>query len=400
MVGMATLGLAPTSRAGDPFTLTARTTGGTPQTITASGSSAPDLANDVVQTQSKFQVLQGQPFTASLRYGGLQNAVTYSQDAAGTTGTVRIPSIGLTKTFNTSSESGLRDQIRDYFTANGADDYARFIRQVDRKTLLGVADGNPLATTALLSDLPYKEFGLNRPALRVEDAGPEQVQGGLRLALEGGFADTDDGNGYFASGILSSHFRFTDRIGLVLATKFTYVDFDGSSVYHLGGEVALPILIIPSHGDGTLSWQVTPEFLAAASGSLDLAAGGTFLGGGVTSGLSYQTGPFTFTMGNQIAFFEGYPIHVGDFDFKTDVSQQVLKNGLQVRYALNRNAYLDASFTYTNFLQDAAVQDFYSPSAGLTLRFGQTGGLRIAYEGDYGAGFRTNGGSVQFYFNY
>ena len=120
----------------------------------------------------------------------------------------------------------------------------------------------------------------------------------------------------------------------------------------------------------------------------------------MTSGLSYQAGPFMFTLANQITFFEGYPISVGDFDFNTDVSQQVLKNGVQVRYALNRNAYLDASFTYTNFLRDAAVRDYYSPSAGLTLRFGENGGLRVAYEGDYGTGFRTNGGSVQFYFNY
>jgi hypothetical protein len=154
VVAVALLGAPPIARAGDPFTLTARTTGGTPETVSASGSSAVDLANDVIKTQSQFQTLQGQAFSASLRYGGLQNAVTYSQNAAGTTGTVSIPSIGLTKTFNAASEGDLRDQIRDYFKANGADDYARFLREINRRTVLGVTDGNPLATTALLSDLP------------------------------------------------------------------------------------------------------------------------------------------------------------------------------------------------------------------------------------------------------
>ena len=89
-----------TTGAKDPFTLMASTTGGAPETIRASGNSLVDLADDVVRTESRFSSLQGREFTASLRYGGLENAIRYSQNAAGTSGTVTIPSTGFSRTFS------------------------------------------------------------------------------------------------------------------------------------------------------------------------------------------------------------------------------------------------------------------------------------------------------------
>src|SRR5580700_6782820 len=84
---------------GDPFSLTASTTSGTPAAVSASGNNLPDLAENLVETKGQFATLAGQSFGADLRYGGLNNAFVYSQNAAGTSSTLSIPSIGFTKTF-------------------------------------------------------------------------------------------------------------------------------------------------------------------------------------------------------------------------------------------------------------------------------------------------------------
>src|SRR5437588_690743 len=79
---LAILSLAAAStpaRAADPFTLTAQPTSGTATTVTVTGHSLPDLTDNLIQSKNQFQSLSGQPFNASLRYGSLNNAFTYSQ---------------------------------------------------------------------------------------------------------------------------------------------------------------------------------------------------------------------------------------------------------------------------------------------------------------------------------
>jgi len=105
-------------------------------------------------------------------------------------------------------------------------------------------------------------------------------------------------------------------------------------------------------------------------------------------------------MGNQISFLEGFPIDIGDYDFDTDLSQQILKNGIDVAIDLGPGALLDVGITYTNFLEDAAVDNYWSPTAGISFRFSPDSGLRIAYQGDFGDGFQAHGGNVMLYLNY
>jgi hypothetical protein len=140
-----------------------------------------------------------------------------------------------------------------------------------------------------------------------------------------------------------------------------------------------------------------------ASGSVDLAAGGTLLGGGVTSSVQIPLGErFAVDVANQISFFEGYPIHIGEYDFETDLSQQILKNGVRLSYLFADNVYVDGSLTHTKFLEDAAVDDYLSPGAGLGFYFGDShsSGIRLAYQANIADELDSHGGSVQLYFNY
>ena len=393
---------APVLRADDPFVLTAETTTGDPSAVTASGSSLPDLVDDLIGREDEFGAFEGEAFTASLDYGRIREAIRFQQNAAGTSATVTIPSTGFSRTFTGSNEREVRDEIRDFLLKQGAKEYARFLRTVNEQSLIGVADGNPLAATALLSNASFFKFGLQRSPY---DAGGTVYAapdgGGLRFDLGGGFANSDDGDGFFVSAALSSVTRFNRHVGLSFSSPFTYRKVEDAEVFLGGFEAALPVVLAaPRTGRGA-TWQLTPSFLSGAAGSLDLAAGGTFLGGGLTSSLAVPFGESgTVTVGNGIYFFEGYPIDVGEYEFDTELSQQIVKNGVKFTQALGRAFFADASVTHTAFLQDAALDSYLTPGAAIGLRFNRTSGVRVAYQGDHGDGFSSHGGTVTLFFNY
>lgn len=395
--------LASIARAEDPFVLTAQSTSGTPQSVTVSGSSVVDLVRDVIKDQGAFAGLANQSVSASLRYGGLNGAVQFSKNAGNTSATVSIPSIGFRKTFTGANASAVEKQIEDFAKKNGASIYGDFLRSLNERTPLGVTDGNPLAATALLADYSFTLYGLQPAPFAFEDPTDSLDSTALprwRFDTWGGYAQTDAGDGYFVGGAFTMAFRFGNRVGLSFATPFTYRNVEGADIFNVGEEVSLPILAIAPTGDRSFSWLVTPTFIAGAAGSIDAAAGGTFLGGGVTSSLSYQISSFTFTLADQIDYFHGMPINVGNYNFDTNLDQEVLKNGLKVTKMFGRNLFVDASITRSDFLQRAAIDHYWTPGAGIGVRFNENAGLRVGYFGDFAHHFTVNGGNVQLYLNY
>ena len=381
--------------ADDLFSLTA--TGGS-TTVTGTGSDVVDLAGDVIDSEGQFIALASQSIEGSLRYGGLNDAVLFSRNAAGTSATLTIPSTGFTKAFNAANEDELEDQIRDFFEENGADAYADFLAEINKQTSLGVNDGNPQATTALLADIGFYRFGFltRRP-------GDENIPlpGGFDLALAGGVQDYDDidATGYFAQLGLAASWRLGDRVALSWANAFRYRDIEDAAVYQYGTTLALPIALITAP-DGGLSWRLTPAFVAGFGGSWDLAAGGVLLGGQLTSSASItpRGGGWTFVLANQVGFYEGTPIDISDFRFETDTSQVILKNGVQLIRDLGQRAFIDVGVAYTNLLEDAFVEDYLSPSAGIGVRLGG-GVLRVGYRGDFADDFTNHGGNVSLVFS-
>ena len=403
LLSIVMLTLTSISRADAPFGITAQSTSGTPQTITSSGSSVVDLVRNVIKDESQFSALSNQGVSASLRYGGINNAIQFSKNASNTSTTVSIPSIHFTRTFTGANAADVEKQIEDFAKKNGASIYGDFLRSINEHSTLGVADGNPLATTALLADYSYSLFGLQPAPFAFEDPMDKldaTAEPRWRFDSWGGVSHADTGDGYFAGGAFTLAFRFTDRVGLSLATPFTYRNVGGASIFDVGEEVSLPILAIKPKGDRTISWLITPTFIAGAGGSIDAAAGGIFLGGGATSSLSYQLSTFTFTLANQLDYFHGVPIQIGDYKFDTNLNQEVLKNGLKVTKIFGRTFFVDASITRSDFLQGAAIDHYWTPAAGVGVRFGANAGLRVGYFGDFAHGFNVNGGDIQLYLNH
>src|SRR5688572_17143762 len=98
--------------AAEPFSLTA-SGGGT--TVTATGDNLVDLAGNLIDAEDQFAALENENISGSLRYGGLNDAVLFSRNAAGTSATLTIPSTGFSRTFTAANEDELEDEITDFF---------------------------------------------------------------------------------------------------------------------------------------------------------------------------------------------------------------------------------------------------------------------------------------------
>src|SRR5436190_3023459 len=98
--------IAANVRAADPFSLS-ESGGG--NTVTANGNNLVDLAGNLIDAKDQFATLNNQNVSANLRYGGLNNAVLLSRNAAGTNATLTIPSTGFSRTFTAANQSQLED---------------------------------------------------------------------------------------------------------------------------------------------------------------------------------------------------------------------------------------------------------------------------------------------------
>jgi len=385
--------------AADPFSLTAS---GSASTVTANGNNLIDLAGNLIDAKEQFASLNNQNVSGSLRYGGLNNAVLFSRNAAGNSATLTIPSTGFTRTFTATSQAQLEDQVVDFFKQDGADAYAKFLAAINEKTSLGVNDGNQQATTAMIADLGFYRFGFitRRP-------GDESIPlpGGVDFKVSGGVvsanAGTDDKqelNGWYGEADLGVSFRFGDRFALTWANGFRYREVEGAAIYNYGTTIGLPIAIVPGN-EGGFSWRITPAFVGGFGGSWDLAAGGILIGGQFTNSMSIHAGGWTVTMGNQIGFYNGVPVSFPDFQFETDVDQTIVKNGVQIARDLGASAFIDAGVTYTNFLENAFVDSYISPDVGIGCRLG-SGVVRVGYHGDIADDFMTHGANLSLVFTY
>jgi hypothetical protein len=373
---------------------------GTSDSVRTRSDSLPDLIDDLINAEERFEVFDGQAFNANLTYGGVPNAMLFSTNAAGTSATLTIPSTGFTRTFTGDSRDDVQDQIEDFLLEEGAREYARFLEEINRRSLLGVVDGNPRATTAIMSDHAFTAFGLGRsPLARLDSPARGNVASSFRFDFEGGVTNNDEADETFFTGALGTGFA-GENLGVTLTSITNYRDVDGSQLFSVGFELGVPFFVIkPTDAERSWSWQLTPHASVSGGASYDLAAGGTQWGIGITSALSYRLDRWVFTLANQITHYDGFSLNIGEYEFDTLVEQQVVKNGVGVAY-LTGWGFVDAGISYTNFLQDAAIDGYFSPTVGVGLMFGEASGFRVGYKGDFDSDYEAHGLQAMLYFGF
>ena len=392
------LGLATSAACGQLFDVTATSD---TTTVHAGSSSLIPLVENLSNNQNQFSSLGNQTFSSTLNYAGIKDAIQVNQsfDAAGDRVlNLRVPSVGVNQTFS-SANGDLGAQVRDYLKKQGLADLTAFQSVVDRQSAAGVVDGNPLAADMLLADAGYQEFALHESPFET-DGRRFSSDGGhtvSRYWAEGGVLDAGGHSGQYAELTLATEFHFTDNVGLALTTPLRYQTIKSADIFSGGEIIGVPVTILPAKG-GTFFWQLTPAAHAGLVGSQDLVSGGLIYGGQLDSSFGTYLGHgFTVTLADEAGYFHGADLDIGGYDFNTRLDQWQFKNGLQVQKNF-AGLFLDASATWTNFLHHVFVDGYFTPQAGVGVKFNGHCGLRVGYTGNFGTGYNTNGGNVLLYF--
>lgn len=373
-------------RGDDFFQVMALGTGGT--TVNAQGGDVIHLVNNLINEQNQFATLSGQGFTSSLTYGGVKNAAVFTENSAGTRATLTFPSTGFTKTFTATANESLQTEIENFIKSDGADAYGNFLREINRISPVAEIDGNPQASTAVIADQAFSDFGFDPVA-----AGRH---GEFRITADGGGASAAGIDGYFAQLQMTDDFALCNCVSLTWSLGGQYRVMGGSEAYTVDSIIGLPIAIAHQEPHDGFAWEITPWGFGGLSASVDQAAGDVLVGGGGTSSMDYRLGPFVFTLADQINYGGSIGVSYGNYSFDVPVTQWITKNGMDLAFApLGGFGFIDGGIALTDFLAHAAVPDYWSPEFGIGLNLGRGSYLRVAYEGDFGQqGYRANGANV------
>lgn len=407
--------LLPSAALADDLFVISGTSNGT--AITPVGASnLVDLVNAAVNNQGQFAALANTNASLSLSYGGVANAITVDKNPANTFATLTFlnkDGTRTTRTFDTTAAGAngrsLKQLIEDFLKKDGAGALKTFIQAIDARSVAGVSDGNPNAGTARMADAVYSRFGrFDRQTAKAVPTDPSdpndpstagQAPADFQLRFAVG-AYTFDSNGISGDSIAlssSADWNFTPRVGLTLGSYLAYNSVDSADVYHVGLFLGVPVRPVLGTESQPWTWEVTPSVAVGASGSYDELSGGIMYGFAGTSMLRYQATPkLAFELSDQIGYYTGTSVGLGSLRIDPGVDQWILKNGLEAQYMVGEHGwYIYGGASYTNFLNDAAVSNYITPSVGMGWQKSPHGtNVEFGFLGDFGDGYSGYGGRV------
>ncbi|MEO1008648.1 MAG: hypothetical protein AAFX79_08780 [Planctomycetota bacterium] len=438
------------------------------------GSSVPDLVQGLLDTEGAFASFEGEAFSASLRYAGVDDAITFTLSSDGNTATLDF--VGRDEpplVFTATADQDVEDQIIDFLEQNGGDVVSDFLNEINELSLVAVTDGNPQSTTAQMGSYKFRRFGQHQDLTRLErrimrgevvepvmpgafrasgwsrQAGQAEQQGGgmrstgsasgfglneagtrqdgaqgggqsgaqgdqeldaaqtgtaqvqwfqpgsdrgLRVRLDaiGGIADADGIDSEFIQVASSYEYRFNRFWGVAASFPLSYYNVEDADVFLAGAHLDIPIRLIQQHDGKGFTFQITPGALIVGSGSFELISGGLFWGVGGTALASYEVGDWIFSGSGSFTHFESITLQIDEFEFDPDLSQDFVRVGGKATYGIGDNAYVFAGLSYSDFIDDAAVDNYLSPSTGIGLRTANGFNFRLAYEGDFGDNYEAH----------
>lgn len=418
------------------------------------GSSVPDLVEDLLDTQGEFAMFQGQGFSASLRYAGVNDAILFTLSQDGNSATLQFLGRDDGPLVFTADASGdVEDQIVDFLKKQGSGTVADFLKEINRRSLVAVTDGNPQATTAQMASYKYNRFGKHQDLTRLErrimrgemvqpvrqapgafqarqqgkgmqtvgdtagfnqDAGGAQgtrIEGenapvgaahvqwfepgsdrGLRIRFDAqaGIADAGGLESTFVNLSGSFEYRLNRFVGVAASFPISYYDVEGADVFTAGAHLDIPIRLIQQDDGKGFTFQIAPGALIAGSGSYEMVAGGLFWGVGGTALASYEIDDWLFSAAASYTHFDSISLELSEFEFDPALTQDFIRVGAKASYFIGDNAYVFGGISYSDFLDEAAVDNYYSPTAGVGARVGHGFNVRLAYEGDFGDNYEAH----------
>jgi len=335
----------------------------------------------------------------------------------------------------------------------GVDTVSDFLREINQRSLVGVTDGNPQSTTANMASYKYNRFGkhqdltrLERRIMRGEVVRPspgafrvrgqqeqgEQMQAvgdatgfnqdetaqadtrmdgevapvgaasvqwfdpgsdkGLRVRFDAqaGVADADGLESTFVNLAGSLEYRLNRYVGIAASFPISYYDVEGADVFTAGAHLDIPIRLIQQDDGKGFTLQVAPGALIAGSGSYEMVSGGLFWGVGATALASYEVSDWLLSGAVSYTHFDSISLELDEFEFDPALTQDFIRVGGKASYYIGDNAYVFGGASYSDFIDDAAVDNYWSPTVGAGIRTGGGFNVRLAYEGDFGDDYEAH----------
>jgi hypothetical protein len=362
--------------------------------LTVGGWELPELLEDLIQAQDDFASFAGVAFSADITFMGVQNAINITVDPATQTATLTFTALGAGAPTFTFSGAQLWQQIEDFLQDNLSDALADFIKAINELSLVAVTDGTPLSTTALSADYIFDRFALHGDFTRAERRAAAEQE--LDIGLRGRFdvyynnIDTDVADGYSLALAPSLEWVFNEDLSLGFLFPITYTDIEGAEVLNAHIDVALPWRLLHPNEHSPLGLRVTPFGSLALSGSVDTVSGAIIGAGGVQGTATLELGDVTVSGSVQYSYHESLALRYESWDFDLDITQQIVKVGGKVTQRLGDNFFIYGTFVYTTFLEDAAVDDWITPGAGLGYRLENGLNISAGYTADIADGYDSH----------
>jgi hypothetical protein len=374
-----------------------------PITVNAGDSDFIKLIQATVEGTNQFEILVGRDSTSILNYGGFNNAMRFDINAAGTLAILDIPVIRFQRTFTAANRNDLYEQIKRFLKNEGEDVYRRFLEAMNKKSPVAVSDGNPNATTANVANAIFEDAGFGGEEAVSQALDLENLN--LSLAVGFGQFSTKNLNGNKTTLPLGYNYRWNEWVDTKIKMPLTYWQVEGTEIYDGSFIVSVPVKVmvpvrvtdseaVDSMASSRFGWTLTPTLGIAAGGSRDYRAGSVMYVGALTSLLTYDFGRVNLALGNHLSAMKAISNHVGDLDVGSDIDQQITKNGLKLTVPFNGQWVGEVYGIYTAFLQDAAVDDFFTLGLRAGTRwlgggFGENGVIMFGIYGDVGNDYRS-----------
>jgi hypothetical protein len=382
------------------FSIVAETTDGPPPvTVTATGHRIFDFVDSLVNTKAQFQQLDNRAFTASLTYLGVPNAIQVNGNRDGTRVSVNLTPTNFNRTFEGPTRSDVERQLEDFLKGDGGSAIADFLKAIAESSPIAITDGNPTSGTALAASSTFESQGFTSSeemqqadASESGAAAPAKSKfGGIAVGMNFGVFDAAGFEGvvYDISGTLLDFGG--ERVRMVVPINFNFVQLDGGGdIGGAGISFCFPIRLKLMGRDQPWNWRVTPLAGASLRGSVDLGGLSPLWQVGFVNTVDYRINKkLVVSAVNQITMHRSVKIAYDDLNFDPNVDQQILKNGVRFSTPFSRRVIADAFVVHTNFLKDAAVDQFWSVGANFSFRVAQKWSLVLGGNYDTGDNFKA-----------
>ncbi len=361
--------------------------------ILVGGSSLPDLLDNLLNAQGPFAAYAGEAFSADISFAGIANVIEVTFDGTATA-TITFTILGAGAQTFVFTGGDLFDQLEQFIQDNIADQITAFLQTINTLSLITVTDGTPMSTTALSAGYVFERFGLHADLTAWErrQIEQEEFKEGMRGRIDAFYNSitTDVGNGNSFAIAPSLEWVVSKEVSIAMLFPINYTEIEGSDILNVHASLAVPIRVISPSFDNPLGLTLTPFGTLAGSASVDLVAGGLIGGGGLLGTVTLDSPQARVSFSSQLSFHEGITLRYQGYKFDPGVSQQIWKNGVKATANIGENFYVYGTATFTQFLQNATLDGYWSPGAGIGYRTPSGFNVSIGYSGDIGDGYSAD----------